>query len=152
VLGLGLVAGALLVAADLSPTLSIDIHQAGTCEIVADPGLRDECAPSGGSRHLYGFVLLGLLALPMAWGAGIAGSRPAAVALLVIGAAVLAIALARDLPATDETGAIGVSFEQGEASPASGFWLSLAGGVLGLAAGALALRGGARLQASAHHR
>ena len=54
----------------------------------------------------------------MGWGAGIGGSRPAAVALVALGVAVLAWALLVDLPVTDETGALGSSFEGAAAGQA----------------------------------
>ena len=75
----------------------------------------------------------------MAWAAGVAGSRAAAVALVMTGVAVLAIVLIGDLPELNETGEIGLRFDEAEAEPASGFYLSLLGGVLALAAGVLAL-------------
>ena len=139
VLLLGLVSLALLVAAELSPVLAIEIQPAGSCEIIAEPELREQCQPTGGSRHSWALALIGVLVLIMAWGAGPARSRAAAIALLVAGLAVLAIVLLRDLPTLDETGEIGVRFQAASAGPASGFWLSLAGGAVALAAGVLAL-------------
>jgi hypothetical protein len=137
VLALGVLAAVLLVVAELSPVLEITVD--GRACRLADPELADQCAPTGASRHLGGLALLGLLALAMAWGAGVGGSRPASFALVAAGAAVLAIVLLIDLPDVGETGQIGVLFEAAAAAPGSGFWLSLAGGVAALAAGALGL-------------
>jgi hypothetical protein len=136
---LALVAAGLLVAAELAPVLTIEITEAGSCEIVADPELRDTCAPTGGERHSYAFVLLGLFGLVMAWGAGVGESRPAAAAVALAGAVVLAITLIRDLPATDDTGLIGTLFEQAVARPAAGLYLAIAGGVLMVLAGIFGL-------------
>jgi hypothetical protein len=55
------------------------------------------------------------------------------------GVAVLAIVLIGDLPELNETGEIGLRFDEAEAEPASGFYLSLLGGVLALGGGVLAL-------------
>ena len=137
VLGLGLVAAGLLVAAELSAVLDIEVG--GLPCVPADPTLAEECSPSGASRHTWALGLLGLLAVVMAWGAGIGRSRPAAVGLLAAGAAVLGIVLIADLPQINDTGQIGIAFEDAAAMPASGFWLSLAGGAVAVAAGVLAL-------------
>lgn len=146
VLALGVAAFGVLVGAELAPVLSVEILTAGSCELQAEPELRDECSPSGGSRHLYSLAVLGLFAALMAWGAGVGGSRPAALGLLAAGLAVLAIVLSVDVPDLDETGQIGLQFAEAEAEPASGFYLALIGGALAVVAGVLALfraRGGA---------
>jgi hypothetical protein len=135
VLALGLVAGILLVIADLSSVYSIEVNGL-PCE-PAEPELADLCAPTGGDRHTYALLVLGLFAGLMAWGAGAGRSLPAAAALALCGLVALAIAVVGDLPDVNETGAIGVRFEQAAASPASGFWLSLVGGAMALGAGAL---------------
>lgn len=139
VLALGVAASVVLVAAELSPIITIEILTGGSCEILADPELREQCSPTGGSRHSWALAVLGVLVLVMAWGAGVGRSRPAALALLAAGVAVLAIVLVGDIPEVNETGEIGLRFDEAEAQPASGFYLSLIGGVLALAAGALAL-------------
>ena len=66
----------------------------------------------------------------MAFGAGFGRSRPAAFALVGIGALVLLWALLVDLPVTDETGAIGRNFEGAEAAAGPGLTLEIVGGVL----------------------
>jgi hypothetical protein len=135
VLALGVLAAVLMVAAELSPVLEITVN--GLPCNVADPELAEQCAPTGADRHSWALALLGLLVLVMAWGAGVGASRPAAWALAIAGAATLAIVLVGDLPDIDETGQVGLLFEAAAATPASGFWLSLAGGVAALAAGAI---------------
>ena len=139
VLALAALAGILMVAADLSTIYSIDVISA-SCDDLADSRLADECAPSGGDRHTYALLLLGLLTLAMAWGAAAGRSVPAAFALLGVGVLVLAISLIGDLPDVNETGAIGRNFDEAKAHPEKGFYMEIAGGLLALVAGGLALR------------
>jgi hypothetical protein len=134
---LGAASLALLLAAELAPVYTIDVNGL-PCE-PAEPTLADLCSPSGGNRHSYALLVLGLLAAVMAWGAGVGRSAPAALALTVVGLAVFAIVLIGDLPDVTETGEIGLRFEQAEASPASGFYLSLLGGAAALLAGVIGL-------------
>jgi hypothetical protein len=143
VLALGLTAGLLMLVAELSTIWSVDVVTA-SCGDLADPSLADACARKGYEAHLFALIVLGLLVLVMAWGAARGASRPAALALVAIGAVVLAIALIGDAPKVDETGRIGQNFDEAEANPGAGFYLEIAGGVLAVLAGALALRLGAR--------
>ena len=66
------------------------------------------------------------------------GSRPAAVALLTIGAVVLAFALARDVPKTQKEGLVGQSYNDARAGAEVGLYTEIAGGAL-RAAGVLDL-------------
>ena len=84
------------------------------------------------------------LAGAMAWGAGIGGSRPAAVTLAVVGVAVLAWALLVDLPETNETGVLGQNFEGATAAAEAGLTIEIVAGALALAAGAVRLLAPAR--------
>jgi hypothetical protein len=142
VLAAGVAAGLLLIATEFAPIAKVDVAE-GSCEVIndADPGLADRCSLSGFERHGGAFVALGALTLVMTYGAGLGGSRPAALALLVIAAIVLAITFFSDLPQTSETGAIGPRFEGAKASAGSGFWLELGGGLLAAGAGAGAMLG-----------
>lgn len=135
----GMIAGLLLVISEFSTIASVDVGH-GSCEVINDENheLADRCSLSGFERHGGAFLLLGVIAGAMAWGAGVGGSRPAGVALLAIGALVIALSFALDLPQTHKTGAIGRNFEGAMAKPGAGFYLELLGG--GLAAGAGALR------------
>jgi hypothetical protein len=83
-------------------------------------------ATSGGDHHGYALGLVGLAALPMAVGAVLGGSRPAAVALLVLGTAAAGIVLLADLPWLDDTGLIGRTYDLAEAHPGPGFWVEAA--------------------------
>ena len=62
----------------------------------------------------------------MTWGAAMGASRPA-VALLVLGAAGLAVTLGVDLPDVHKTGVIGERFAEAKANPGLGFWFELVG-------------------------
>jgi hypothetical protein len=126
-----------LITAEFAPVYTIDVGGL-PCDRV-EFTLTDLCAPSGGERHSYALAILGLLALVMAWGASIGNSRPAAAALALAGAAALAIVLIGDLPDVNQTGEIGLRFDEAEASPANGFYLSLLGGALALAGGVVGL-------------
>jgi hypothetical protein len=141
----GLAAAVLLVATEFSTVASVDVAS-GSCEVIQDtnPELADRCELDGFERNGGSFFLLAALAAVMAWGAGIGGSRPAAVTLVVVGVAVLAWALLMDLPETNETGALGRNFEGATAAAGPGFTLELVGGALALAAGAVRLLAPAR--------
>ena len=97
---------------------------------------------STGAHHGYALVVVGLAALPMAWGAVRGGSRPAAFALLVLALIALFVALGIDLPDLNETGGIGRNYELAEARPQVGFFIETFGATLLLlgAVGSLVLR------------
>ena len=92
----------------------------------------------GGAHHGYALAVIGVAALPMAVGAARGGSRPAAVAVTVLGAVALLIVLVADLPALNEEGIIGRTYDQAKAHPGAGFWVELVGAA-GLLGGGLAL-------------
>jgi hypothetical protein len=94
----------------------------------------------GGAHHGYALAVIGVAALPMAVGAARGGSRPAAVAVTVLGAVALLIVLVIDLPSLDDTGLIGRTYDLAEAHPSTGFWLELGGAIALLASGGLLLR------------
>jgi hypothetical protein len=136
----GLAAAVLLVVTEFSTIASVDVAS-GSCQVIEDtnPELADRCELSGFERNGGSFVLLAALAAFMAWGAGIGGSRPAAVALAAVGVAVIAWALLVDLPETNETGALGRNFEGATAAAGPGLTIELVAGALALAAGAIRL-------------
>ena len=142
VLVLVVLGGVLLVAAELSTIVTVDVLTAGTCEELADPELRDACSTSGFEQHGGAFILLGLLAIVMGVGAGRRASRPAAAALVVIAAVALGFVLLRDLPKADESGLVGLRYEEAEASPGAGLYMEVVG------AGFCALAGLMRLTRS----
>lgn len=140
VLALGVIGAVLIVVAELSTIVKIDVLTTGTCEEIADPKVRDACDSNGFEQHGGAFILLGLAALAMAWGAGLGASRPAAAALVAIGAVVLAFSLIRDVPKTDDTGLVGLQYEEAKARPGTGLYLELVGGGLLALSGLIRLR------------
>jgi hypothetical protein len=136
-----LVAAALLVATEFSTVASVAVANT-SCEVIqdSDPDLADRCSLSGFERNGGSFVLVAGLIAMMGWGAGIGRSRAAAVALVALGAAVVAWALLVDLPVTDETGALGSSFEGARGQAGIGLTLEIVAGLLAIAAGGLRLR------------
>jgi hypothetical protein len=95
-----------------------------------------------GAHHGYAGLIVGLAVLPMAWGAVVGGSRPAAFALLVLAAIALFVVLSIDLPDLNETGLIGRTYEEAQARPRIGFIVESLGATLVLlgAVGNLVLR------------
>ena len=140
-----LAAAVLLLATEFSTVASVDVAS-GSCEVIhdTDPALADRCELSGFERNGGSFLLVAALIVAMGWGAGLGRSRPAAVALVAIGAAVLLWALLVDLPVTKETGALGESFEGARGRAGTGLWLEIVAGVLAAGAGALRLLAPAR--------
>ena len=104
-------------------------------EIVAVTVVPEGGRTTGGAHHGYALALIGLVSLPMSYGAVLGGSRPAAAALAVLGALALAIAAIVDLPSLDDTGLIGRTYDLAEASPAVGFWIEIVAAAVLLAAG-----------------
>ncbi len=139
VLLLGVAGGLALMVAELSPVITIDVLTTGTCQEIADAQLRDACQLDGTEQHAGAFLLLGALALVMAVGAAQGASRPAAFALLVVAVVVVAVMLLRDLPKADETGLVGISYEEAKAGLDTGFYLAALGAVLCGAAGLVRL-------------
>jgi hypothetical protein len=127
-----------MIVSDLMTLYHVDVVTA-RCSDLADPGLADACTTTGGEHHGYALLILGVLVLLMTWGAAMGRSTPAGIALLVLGAAGLAIALGVDLPDVHKTGVIGERFAEATAKPGIGFYLELVGSALALAAGALRL-------------
>jgi hypothetical protein len=134
VLAAGLLGGALLIAADLSTLVQIKV-----ITVVKE-------SLSGHDQHSWAMALLGVVSLPLAYGAARRRARPAMLGLVVLGIVALAIALFGDLPDTRSTGVIGQRYEEAAAQAGAGFYFETAGGVLLLVAGVggLLLLGDAR--------
>src|SRR4051812_49364160 len=122
-LAAGLAGGALLIAADLSTLVQIKV-----ITVVKE-------RLTGHDQHSWAMAILGLAALPLAWGAARRHARPAMLALALIGLAAVLIALIGDLPDTRSTGVIGQRYEEAAAQAGPGFYFETAGGVLLLVAG-----------------
>ncbi|HKP20279.1 MAG TPA: hypothetical protein VJT68_02100 [Thermoleophilaceae bacterium] len=135
-----LIGGALMLLAEVTTVISVDLKTT-SCEGIYDtnPSLADDCNQVGFERHSIALLLLGLLTFVMGSGAAFGRSRPAAVALVSIGLVVIALALAIDLPASDDTGVIGQDYAQAEATAGVGLWFELIGGALAVLAGVLRL-------------
>jgi drug/metabolite transporter (DMT)-like permease len=134
----GLAGAALVIASEFATFRTVKVLTA-SCDDLAAPSLRGLCATSGHEQHSYALALIGVVAVVMAWGATIGRSRPAAAALALLGAAVLAIALGIDAPATDKTGVLGLRFESAHAQAGPGLWMEIAGGALAFVTGFVAL-------------
>jgi hypothetical protein len=123
----GLVGAGLLVASEFTRVIEVTLDG-----VVVDHA-------TGLDQHSGAlFVLAAAAVLFSILGPGM-GRGAATVALGAVGTAVLVIALAFDLPDATRTGTLPGSLEIGEARPAIGFYLELAGGVLLLAIAATAL-------------
>ena len=109
-------------------------------EIVAVTVVPEGGRTSGGAHHGYAMGLIGLVSLPMSYGAVIGGSRPASAAVAVLGGLALAIAAIFDVPSLDETGLIGRTYDLAEAQPGAGFWLEIVCAAVLLVGGLLLLR------------
>ena len=140
VLILGVVGAVLIVVAELSTIVKVDVLTTGTCEEIADPKVRDACDAGGFEQHGGAFILLGVAALAMAWGAARGASRPAATALVAIGVVVLAFSLIRDVPKANDTGLVGLQYEEAEAKAGTGLYLEIVGAGLVLLAGMVRLK------------
>lgn len=140
ILLLGVLAAVLMAGSLLATVVSIDVA-AGSCEVIndVDPELADGCVQTGVERHGLVYFILAVAVTGMAWGAARGPSRPAAAALVALGALSLAIAVASDVPAADETGVIGRDFAGAEARAGAGLWMEVAAGTLAAAAGLLGL-------------
>ena len=133
-----LIGGALMLLAEVTTVISVDLTTT-SCEGIYDtnPSLADDCNQVGLERHSVALLLLGLVTFVMGSGAAFGRSRAAALALIAIGAVVLGLALALDLPASDDTGVIGKDYAQAHASTGIGFWFEILGGALAVLAGVL---------------
>jgi hypothetical protein len=140
----GLVAAVLLVVTEFSTIASVDVAS-GSCEVINDasPENADRCELSGFERHGGSFILLGVLVAVMAWGAGLGGSRPAAIALVAVGLLVLAWSLAIDLPEADEEGILR-TYEGARGSAGAGLTIEIVAGALAVVAGGVRLLAPAR--------
>jgi hypothetical protein len=137
VLLLGLTGAILMIVSEFVTLRSVTVITA-SCSDLADPKLRGSCVTHGGEEHYYALVLMGVVAALMTFGAAVGRSRPAGIALIAIGAAVLAIAFATDVPDIHKTGVLGDEFDSARAKAGPGLYMEIAAGALVLAAGVMA--------------
>ncbi len=95
----------------------------------------DGASYSTGGHHGYAQLVIAVAVVVMATGAALGGSRPAALAVLVLGA----VALVVDLPVTDDTGLFGQTYDEAQAEARAGITLEILGGCCVLLGGALLL-------------
>src|SRR5436305_11486350 len=122
VLGCGLLGAVLLCLAEFTTLYTIS----STTSSVALQSV------STGSHDAYALIPIALVAGALAYGASVMGSRPALLALGVLGIATLLIALVGDLPDARATGTIGSSsthFSSAAASPKVGLYLETVGAI-----------------------
>jgi hypothetical protein len=143
VLALGVVGALLMIGSEFATLRTVKVLTA-SCSDLADPTLRGSCVTHGGEEHAYALVLLGIVALLMTWGAVFGRSRPAALALIAIGAAVVLIAVLTDVPDVHKTGVLGERFDNARAEPGVGLYMEVVGGAFVLAAGVMAASGNVR--------
>jgi hypothetical protein len=110
-------------------------------DVTNEPRFSKLCSTSGHQHHHWALLALGLLALLLAFGMAVGRSRPAAVALVVVGLAVVVIALVWDHPSFSKTRGLELLFPPGQirGKSGTGYNVELAAGVLAIAAGGLAL-------------
>lgn len=134
-LALALAAAIVLVVAEFSE-ISFRTIGIAACD---DPESTAICSTTGHESHGYALLILAVLACVMAVGAIVGRSRAAALAVTVIGAAVLAIALGIDQPKLDDTRGLGTRYADVAGHTGGGFKLELIGGVLLILCGGLAM-------------
>ena len=119
---------ALLVAAEFSTLYEVRVGDS------VAPG----ATTTAGAHHAYALLVIAVAAGVMTFGAVVGGSRPAAVALLLLGLAAIGVELLADRPVTDDTGLYGEAYEAARAVAGPAVALELAGGAA-IVAGAVAL-------------
>ena len=94
---------------------------------------------TGGAHHGYALAVIGVAMLPLAVGAVRGRSRPAGIGLVVLSVAALAIVLAVDWPATDDSGSLAEIYELARAHAREGFYVELVAACVALPASVAAL-------------
>lgn len=109
------------------------------------PGGESLCSQSAADRHSNAQMVIAFFAIVATLVAVLAGSRPAAISVAVMGVLALLVFLISDLRVVNATGSLndtcgpaGQSFFAAEAVPQSGFWMELVG-ALALAVTGIAL-------------
>ena len=122
-----LLAALLLIVAEF--TSLYDVHIATTTIPIK--------SVSGGSNHSYAMLVIGAAAGLLGIGVWRSGSRPALLALGVLGIVALVIALAGDLPDAEASGIATRQFVLGKDHPSAGLYLETLGAVLLIATSGL---------------
>jgi hypothetical protein len=109
---------ALLAASEFMNTFNVD-----------GPGPTPQAVQTAADQHHYALLVIAAFALVALAIAVLAGSKPAATAVAMFGAAALLIFLLVDLPDAGKVGTI-ANFTQAKANPTTGFWLELTGALV----------------------
>lgn len=120
---IALLAGLLLVVSDFTNLFNAETHRRGIFQ-----------QQSGGENHAYALVVVGLAIVGASLLARATEAWPPGAGVAALGALALAIALIVDLPDATSSG-LTTSVESGNADPAIGFWLELAGALIALLSG-----------------
>jgi hypothetical protein len=139
VFGLGVAGAVLLVIAEFSRVVYITVVTA-SCQDLAEGSLKDQCVKSGFERHHGALLIVGLLLIALSFGAAVGRSRPAAVAMIVLGLVPVGIWLFGDRHQVGKTGAIGADFSEARSHAGKAIPLELAGGALAIVGGLVGLR------------
>jgi hypothetical protein len=115
---------ALLIWAELSPLYHVQIG--AVVKKVQDVG----------PHHDYALMVVAVAALAMAWGVWKGGSRPALIALMLLGLVALFVTLVVDRPDTHAVGIYNQLYTEAKATPLPGYTRELAGGAILVLAGA----------------
>jgi hypothetical protein len=138
VFGLGAAAAILLIAAELTNLRHTTVISASCSDLAGAKA--DKCSVTGGEQHHYALMLLAIVLLVMAWGAAVGRARAAAVAMIAVGAAVLVIAIAFDLPDTRKVGVLSEDFSGAKEHAGVAIRLEIAGAALAIVGGLAGLR------------
>jgi hypothetical protein len=123
ILGGTLLGAILLLVAEF--TTLFEVRSAGSSTVIKSVGT--------GSHHTFALVPIALLAAVLAYGVWSAGSRPALLAIGLLGVISLLIALLADLPDAQATGLIGSAathFTSASSSPSAGLYMETLGAVV----------------------
>src|SRR5436190_543965 len=121
----------LLVIAEFSKVVYITVVTA-TCQDLAEGSLKDQCVKSGFTRHHGALIAVAIFLLLMAFGAAVGRSRPAALAMIVLGLVPIGIWFFGDRHQVGKTGAIGADFSQAKSHAGMAIPLELIGGGLAI--------------------
>lgn len=127
---------ALAIAAFLGALLLVASDFLTLFDVRTDAGVTvPDGAVKGRENHSLAMVLLGVAALPLAYGSWVGASRPAMAGLAALGFIAMVIALAFDLPDATGTNTLARTFENATGTPRAGFYLETLGAVLLLVSG-----------------
>jgi hypothetical protein len=126
-----------MAATEFSTIQSVKIGES-SCG-AAEQGVRDICETSGAEQHHYALLLLAVLTAFLAFGAAVGRSRPAALALIGAGIAVLVIALAIDHGSLNDTHGLDARYSDVSPETGGGYTLERIAGILAIVAGGFAL-------------